>query len=215
MIKKILAAAAFGVVAMGAQASTNLLTDGDFESTGQSFAASSYCYAGNVPAPQCNAPSYAINGWSGNNAVYLQSNSGPWGDPSSQAHAGIDLGGVVAGIQSGGSLVSAFTFTAGDAYTLSWSDAGRNNWGGDQTYTVSAGDTSIGSFTTLGNGWSTHSFTFVATGADALVFQGLATNDSTSFIDNVSVTAVPEPAALLMMAVGTLGLLAWRRRARA
>jgi len=30
----------------------------------------------------------------------------------------------------------------------------------------------------------------------------------------VSVTAVPEPTALLMMGVGTLGLLAWRRRAQ-
>jgi hypothetical protein len=215
MIKKILAAAAFGTVALGAQASTNLLTDGNFESTGLSFASSSYCYAGNVAAPQCNAPSYAVNGWTGTTPVFLQSGSGPWGTPSDQAHTGIDLGGVVAAVQGTSALSSTFSFIAGDVYTLSWADAGRTNYGYTQTYSVTAGDQLIGDFTTNAGHWNTHSFTFTATGADALVFQGLVASDSTSFIDNVSVTAVPEPTALLMMAVGTLGLLAWRRRAQA
>ena len=214
MIKNILAAAALGAVAMGAQASTNLLTDGDFESTGLSFADSSYCYAANIAAPQCNAPTYAVNGWTGTTPVFMQSNSGPWGSPSDQSHTGIDLGGFNAAVQGTGALVSTFNFVAGDTYTLSWADANRLGYGGTQTYSVTAGDNSLGEFTTGAGQWATHSITFTATGSDALIFQGLATNDSTSFIDNVSVTAVPEPAALLMMAIGTLGLLAWRRRSQ-
>jgi hypothetical protein len=50
-----------------------------------------------------------------------------------------------------------------------------------------------------------------------LSFKGLTSyqyTDATSFIDNVSVSAVPEPTSLMLMAMGTLGLLAWRRRAQ-
>ena len=219
MIKKILAAAAFGAVAMGAQASTNLLTDGDFESTGATFNGSSYCYSGNVPAPQCSTPTpahpgYSVSGWTGLDPVFLTSNSGPWGSPSDQSHTGIDLGGYVAGVQSTASLISDFTFVAGDEYTLTWSDAGRTNYGSTQTYSVTAGGDVLGSFTTDNGQWTSHSFTFTAASDAALIFQGTVNADATSFIDNVSVTAVPEPTALLMMGVGTLGLLAWRRRAQ-
>ena len=66
-------------------------------------------------------------------------------------------------------------------------------------------------------GWTTESVTFSTLGGTGLSFMGdtsFHNTDATSFIDNVAVTAVPEPTSLLMMAVGTLGLLAWRRRAQ-
>ena len=215
MFKKILTAAVIGAAAMGAHASSNLLTDGDFESTGLSFG-SGYCYAGNVSgAPLCGSAPYLVNGWTGVDTVYLASDSGPWGNPGAQSHSGIDLGNVVVGIQGQNSLVSAFSFTPGDTYTLSWTDAGRNNYGGNQTYGVTAGGVFINDFDTFGNGWQAHSVTFTATAADALVFQGRSNVDSTSFIDNVSVSVVSEPAANLMLILGVVSLLAWRRRPRA
>ncbi len=217
MIKNILAAAAFGVAAMGAHASTNLQTDGDFETTGQSFASSSYCYP-NYSGAQCGG---AISGWSATgDVVFLTSGSAPWGDPAAQSHAGIDLGDVVAGVQRTAALTSDFQFTKNQEYLVSWVSTGRSNNGTAQSYTVSAGGvTDPVTITTQANGWETYSFEFVASDTSPLTFTGLSgepgnVGDRTSFIDNVSITTVPEPTSLLMMAVATLGLLAWRRRAQ-
>jgi hypothetical protein len=83
---------------------------------------------------------------------------------------------------------------------------------------VSFGTDTFQSFTTnAANGWETESiqFTLGTETTGDLIFKGLTSyqnTDATSFIDNVSVSAVPEPTSLLLMAVGTLGLLAWRRR---
>ena len=107
---------------------------------------------------------------------------------------------------------------AAGTYQLTWSDANR---GADQTYSVSFDGVTYQSYTTVGGaGWGTQSLVFTTGGGTGLLsFAGdtsFQERDATSFIDNVSLTAaVPEPASLLMMAVGTLGLLAWRRRAQA
>jgi hypothetical protein len=218
MIKNILAAAAFGVAAMGAHASANLLTDGNFESTGESFSSSSsYCYGSAVGARTCgSAPAYAVNGWSGTgDVVYLSSDSNAWQYPDSQSHAGIDLGDVVAGVQNVSTLTSDFVFTKGQEYLLTWVSTNRG-YGDDQSYSVQAGGVvDPKTITTSANGWNTYSFEFVAANTGPLTFTGLSTSgDHTSFIDNVQLSAVPEPTSLLMMAFGTLGLLAWRRRAQ-
>ena len=216
MIKKILAAAAFGAVAMGAQASTNVVTDGNFESTGAAFGGSSYCYAGDVGGPQCGSvqAGWAINGWKGLDPAFLQSDSGPWGTPNGLANGGTALGGFVAAVQSSASLVSTSTFVAGQEYLLTWSAAGRTNNGGVQKYDVSVGSFN-GTFTTNpSNGWTTYSEYFKAGADSTLIFQGLTNTDQTAFIDNISVTAVPEPASLLMMASARWALLAYRRRSQ-
>ena len=214
MFKNILAAAAFGAFAMGAQAATNLLTNGDFESAAANVPGGwSYCYDVAVPSgnPTCGAMTAVVAGWTG--VVYIQSGSSAWQTPNSQANSA-GLGSMIAGVQGASSLTSDYVFTAGQTYLLIWEDAGRA-YGGSQQYTVSAGGvTDTQTFTTSPNGWTQHSFEFVADDSSALVFQGQIAADNTSFFDNVSVTAVPEPTSLLMMAFGTLGLLAWRRRAQ-
>jgi len=75
-------------------------------------------------------------------------------------------------------------------------------------------------------GWTSESFTFVASGTtDTLTFASNTTDDSgnpsypTAFgpaLDNVSVAPVPEPATWAMMILGFLGIgfTAYRRKSR-
>jgi hypothetical protein len=57
----------------------------------------------------------------------------------------------------------------------------------------------------------------VSAGSHTLSFYGMDHADHMSFIDNVSITVVPEPSTLGLLGVGLLGLpvYAWRRRRRA
>ncbi len=194
MIKNILVAAAIAVAGFSAQASG--LANGSFESNSLG---SEYCYG-------CAAADW-------NASLLITSHSGAWGNPS--AHAGsIQLGNVVAGLQNLGTLTSDFTVVAGQTYELTWDDAGRSDYY-SHTYDVSVGGVTFTDFyTAAGQAWSEHAETFTATSNGALTFAGHFNVDGTSFIDNVSLTAVPEPTSLMLMALGTLGLLAWRRRAQ-
>jgi hypothetical protein len=198
MIKNILVAAAIGAAAFGANA--NEITNGGFESNGLN--GSEYCYG-------CGA-----TGWTGE--IVASSSSPAWNNPSAYAGA-IDLGTTIDALQQGAVLTSSFSFVVGHSYTLTWDDAGRTSYG-THSYDVLAGGAAFDNFvTTDGQAWSEHSVSFTASATGPLTFKGLFNGgDNTSFIDNVSVitTAVPEASSMLMMSVATLGLLAWRRRAR-
>jgi hypothetical protein len=199
MIKNILVAAAFGATAFAAQA--NEVANGSFESS--SSATGSYCYGSNCTVADWNA------------SLLIASSSGPWGNPGYNNPTAIPLGNWVAGLQNNGTLTSDVTIVAGQAYTLTWDDAGRSSYY-DHAYDVSVGGVTFENLTTsAGQAWSAHSETFTALTSGSLTFTGqYITPDGTTFIDNVSLSAVPEPTSLLLMAAGTLGLLAWRRRAQ-
>jgi len=215
MFKKILVATAFGAATLAAQAaSTNLVTNGGFDGS-----TSGYVYNGVSPSIAAALPGFGstagtVAGWDGS-FVSIVSNSGPWNTPSSLA--GFDAatqGGYIVGVQADSTLSQGLNLAAGE-YTLSWTTANR---GADQTYSVLFGGATVDTVTTVGGaGWTTESVTFTTAGGTGLSFVGdtsFADRDATSFIDNVSITAVPEPTSILMMVVGTLGLLAWRRRAQ-
>jgi hypothetical protein len=221
MIKNILAAAAIGVVALGAQAAP-LVSNGSFDGT---YVDGSYVYNG---VPGSVATNYSgtvpvlagtVDGWSGS-FVSIASNSGPWGNPNSLANFSASQGNWVAGVQSDATLSQALDLAAG-TYRLTWVDANRGN---DQSYAVSFDGGSVSYLdstafgTTAGTGWKTEQLLFTTTGGSGtLTFAGgtiWGPSDSTSFIDNVQLSAVPESSSLLMMAFGTLGLLAWRRRSQ-
>lgn len=221
MIKNILVAAAFGAVAFGAQADT--VANGSFENA--TFGGE-YCYGTNCGiADWTVAAPTNVNGWTG--PVLISSTSGSWGYPNAQDAAGVPLGNYVVGLQDtstdivGGvssGLSSSFNVVAGQTYELRWDDAGRSGYAMHQ-YDITMGGVDLGLYTTTsGQAWGAHQVAFTALTTGALTFTGLlggaAGYDGTSFIDNVSATAVPEPTSLMLMFIGTLGLVAWRRRAQ-
>jgi len=219
MIKKFIAAAAFGAVAFGAQAAS-LVDNGALEST---YTGGEYVYN----APPASVTTYygsvptqagTVQSWTGS-FVTIAGDATPWGTPDSLPNAASSTSGFVAGIQADGTLTQSLDLQAG-TYLLTWFDANRTGNGSNQSYSVSFAGTVIGGDTTVqGNGWLQQSALFTLTAATTgdLTFTGgtsYKNTDATSFIDNVSLSAVPEPTSLLLMAAGTLGLLAWRRRAQ-
>jgi hypothetical protein len=118
--------------------------------------------------------------------------------------------------------------TPGETYILRfafsprpWSD-GRANFGGAEEYDGvrilwdgEILDTITGDGSTLTNNfWTYHTYMVVATGSlTRLEFQdaGAISNSYGAFIDDVSLVVVPEPASLLALAAGVVGLAARRR----
>ena len=208
MFKKIITAAAIGLAAFGAQASANLLANGGLENA--SIDGGDFCYS--ALSTNCSA-----TGWSAD--LLISSTSGAWGNPSAQAGS-IDIGNVVAGLQDDRTLTSNFALVAGQTYTLTWDDANRTGYyygayGDPETYNVEVAGSTVGTYTVSTNVWAAHSLTFTAAEDGLLSFNGqYLTYDGTAFIDNVSLSAVPEPANVALMLMGALGLVAWRRRSQ-
>jgi choice-of-anchor C domain-containing protein len=140
----------------------------------------------------------------------------------------LDLNGLVPG-----SIFQTFDVVAGQTYRVTFDLAG--NPAGtpvEKTLTTTAGATVVlSSFDTTGRsltnmGWTPVSFLFTATSSqETLTFQstttGISNNDQfpTAFgpaLDNVSVTAVPEPATWAMLILGfvSIGLVAYRKKAK-
>lgn len=173
-----------------------------------------------------NAGSTAITGWTvaSGNIDYI----GTYWTAADGARS-LDLNGLVPG-----SIAQTFDVTNGQTYQVTFYLAG-NPAGGPNPKTLqsSAGATVLlSSFDTTGHdlqnmGWTPVSFDFTATGpTETLTFLSTTTGDSgnsidpTAFgpaLDNVSVTAVPEPSTWAMMILGFLsvGFAAYRRKAKA
>jgi choice-of-anchor C domain-containing protein len=159
--------------------------------------------------------STAINGWvvTGNSVDYIGSY---W--VAQQGSRSIDLNG-----NAQGGIQQTFDTVVGQLYNISFWLAGNTD-GAPTTKSVEVGATgaasSIFTFDTTGfsapanMGWKNYNYQFAATSASTTLSFGSL--DATAFgasLDNVSVSAVPEPAtwAMMLLGIGLIGGVMRRR----
>jgi hypothetical protein len=212
------ASIAIGVVAFVPPSLAAVLTY-DFENANTSGSPGAYYYATGFTQYSSNSstaastPGVTFIGMSG-----VQNNAAPWGLPAAPAP-----GTNAAFIQSYNGKPSSpgtisfdlSSLTVGQTYTLTFSQVARPYQGVDP-FTVSYGLTNFGTFTPTFS-WTQVTETFVAQGATPLVFAGtILEGDHSSGIDNISISAVPEPSTWAMMILGFfgVGLAAYRRKSR-
>jgi hypothetical protein len=204
-----LGAAMLALAPTFSQASTNLVSNGSFESVPFSMSGydGSYCYL-NSAIYTCSGQ---LPGWEGSVAPVMTSNSGAWGASPNTAADKFQIG-----LQNTSFIQQSVSIASAGSYVLNWSDAPRTNWGGAETYEVRFDGVLLSTLTPASSqGWNLHSATFTTgSGSKLLTFQGLnSSGDSTAFIDNVSLTAaVPEPETWALMLAGVAGLGFWSRR---
>ncbi len=147
-------------------------------------------------------------------ATNLNNNSGAGNTTSQYGQAGLLQGGD-------GSLTAnisqSITLPAGTtSATLNFDDEGRNNSGPNGINVYLDGVQVGGTLTPISNtSFNTETVSLGAiSGAHTIAFAGKNPNggDNTSFIDNVRIIAVPEPASFGILGLGALSLLARRRR---
>jgi choice-of-anchor C domain-containing protein len=121
-----------------------------------------------------------------------------------------------------GTISQTFDTVLGQKYTVSFDIAGNTDGPLDALKYLQVGlsQSPIYAFDTTGKshtnmGWTTKSFVFQAAGTSStLFFQGLQESPYGIALDNVSVTAVPEPEtfAMLLAGLGVMGAMLRRRR---
>jgi hypothetical protein len=126
----------------------------------------------------------------------------------------IDLDGSTS---SAGTLSRGFAVTSGVQYLVTFDLAGNHRNGAAESVGVNFGS-AAGSYS-LGQsaGWSPYSLTFtaVSSGIASLSFKNSGGDNIGMLLDNVNVSAVPEPEtyALMLAGLAAVGFLARRRAA--
>jgi choice-of-anchor C domain-containing protein len=215
ILRAFLVSAAMLLSFCATQAEASLITNGSFES-GIDPGSFQMLNTGD---------STSLTGWTigSGNIDYIGSY---W--KASDQNRSLDLNGLVPG-----SIFQTFNgLVAGQSYIVTFDLAGNPAGGPQPKYiTASTNETTFNaSFDSSSHspgsmGWTSESFTFVASGtSDTLTFASATILVSgngdfpTAFgpaLDNVSVTPVPEPSTWAMMIVGFMGIgfMAYRRKA--
>lgn len=128
-------------------------------------------------------------------------------------------GNQAAFIQGNGSTIAqTFNFTGG-IFTVDFLAEFRNNYGGNTTNVLVDGKKLTFGGSNAFSPPTGSSFTryesdalALASGQHVLTFAGTSNADYTTFIDDVSISAVPEPGSLALIAIGVLGAGALQRR---
>jgi hypothetical protein len=192
-----------------AHAATNLVSDGDFstpnEGGGFSF-----------------VPNGGVGGWTNQTEGVLEVGAnGVYGLGCYSSSICQNLEVNANGFDTVSQTISGLV--VGETYTVSWAYGGRNG-GGPQALNVSFGGAPLTQDTSDGLAddavWSPNSFTVkAATSTETLTFASVVegSGSAPSFgneLTNVSVVAVPEPAAwaLMLMGFGSVGAAMRSRR---
>lgn len=160
---------------------------------------------------QSNGTLAGVNAYDGNQYVELDSDSGNGGLSSSTNSA----------------MTRTLDLTSG-TYRLEWYYRPRTNTFGDNIINVYLAGASEGLFDHLiassnstfeaASGWLHQSVDFTVDGADNLYALSFAAggieNELGGFVDQVSLSRVPEPGTVALLGVGLVGLGIARRRAR-
>lgn len=160
----------------------------------------------------------ALDGWEiVNDSIAWIGVGDPWGLDAQDGDRFLDLSDYAAGPPFGG-VQQSFASTAGYEYTVTFQLGSSTYWGRPAALTVSAaGQSEIFQSAPSGgnNDWDAESFVFVATGTTTtLSFVGASGVDYIGLDNvNVAVSAVPEPATVLLALSGlaVLGLHLRRR----
>jgi choice-of-anchor C domain-containing protein len=202
MLHRLAIAAAVAFSATAARA--DLITNGSFETS----------TVGSVGAfTTLSAGSTAITGWTiGAGGIdYI----GTYWNAADGSYS-LDMSAL-----SAGTISQTLNTIAGHSYSVSFALAGNPDSGpAIKQLLVSATGAGSGaySFDTTGDsktamGWVTETYFFIAQGSSTtLTFASLINNPYGPALDNVSVTDIPAPASIGVMAMGLLGLAFARRR---
>lgn len=196
--KKALTATALALAALGAQAATNLVANGSFEADTQ--AAGTWNFYAN------------LTDWTGVNNIELRNNV------AGTAQNGVNF--VELDTDRNNSMKQSIAASSGDYLLSFWYSArpgvGAGSNGLSYSFGALAGNVLTATSGGAANVWQHYVGKVHLTGATDLNFGAIQTSDALGgSLDNVSVSAVPEPEAFAMLMAGLalVGTVLRRRKA--